>query len=209
MRERLLGAKWVDGRATAGHQSTKVKTNRQLNEDDAIALELGRMILDALARNATFASAALAAKIAPPIFNRYCNGETYGDHIDGAIRPLGATGRMRSDLSATLFLTEPDEYEGGELIVRDARGDQSVKLPAGSLILYEASSVHRVEPVSKGERVSAIFWIQSIVRHATQRGLLFDLDQTLQGLPDTTENAEAKTALTGHYHNLLRLWADV
>jgi PKHD-type hydroxylase len=203
----LTGAQWTDGRATAGHLSAMVKNNRQLDEDDPLALQAGAVVLDALSRQALFAAAALATRISPPLFNRYAGGETYGDHIDGAIRPL-IKGRMRADLSATLFLSDPDDYEGGELMIAGSGGDHAVKLAAGDMILYASGARHGVTPVTQGHRDAAVLWVQSLVRDPLRRDMLFELDGTIQSLrADQASNADV-LALTGLYHNLLRLWAE-
>ncbi len=207
LRLKLDAAAWTDGRATAGNLSGGVKKNRQLAEDDPLSAELGATILDALSRNALLLSAALPAVISPPIFNSYGAGEGYGDHIDGAIRPM-ARGRMRTDLSATLFLDDPSDYDGGELVIADAAGDHSVKLAGGDLILYEASSIHHVAPVTRGARRAAVMWIQSMVRDAAQRSALHGLDLSIQRLR-MVEAAQAEVLpLTALYHNLLRMWAE-
>lgn len=207
MRARLDAAAWTDGRATAGNLSGGVKRNRQLAEDDPLAAELGALVLDALAANAVFASAALPAIVSPPIFNSYGEAGAYGDHIDGAIRPL-ARGRMRTDLSATLFLDEPAAYDGGELLIAGADADHSVKLPAGDLILYESSTIHRVAPVTRGRRRAAVTWIQSMVRDSAQRKALHGLDQSIQRLRGIEAAQHEILPLTALYHNLLRMWAE-
>lgn len=207
LRAGLDAAAWGDGRATAGNLSGAVKKNRQLAEDDPLAADFGGVILDTLARNALFVSAALPAAISPPIFNRYAAGEEYGAHIDGAIRPL-PRGRMRTDLSVTLFLDGPGDYDGGDLIVSDPAGDHSVKLPAGDLILYEATSIHRVAAVTRGVRRAAVFWVQSLVRDAARRAMLFDLDQSIQRLRAIDAARGEVLPLTAAYHNLLRMWAE-
>jgi PKHD-type hydroxylase len=201
---------WADGNATSGPQSALAKRNEQLPEDSAAAREAGRLVLDALARAPLFIAAALPLKIFPPLFNRYQGGEAFGTHIDNAIRiHRGSDFRVRTDLSATLFLEEPDAYEGGELIVEDVLGAQAVKLPAGHLLLYPASSLHRVEPVTRGARVASFFWIQSMVRDDGARTLLFDLDRSIQALAaDRGQDDGEVIRLTGLYHNLLRRWAD-
>lgn len=201
---------WVDGNVTSGHQSALAKRNQQLPEDSAAAREASRLVLDALGRSPLFIAAALPLKIFPPMFNRYQAGETFGTHVDNAIRiRRGSEFRVRSDLSATLFLEEPDAYEGGELVVEDNLGVHSVKLPAGHLILYPASSLHRVEPVTRGARVASFFWIQSMVRDDAARTLLFDLDQSVQAIAAQLGHGDREVVrLTGLYHNLLRRWAD-
>lgn len=206
-RAALDGGRWLDGRVTAGHQSALAKHNDQLAEDDPVAGRLGGAILDALDRNPLFVSAALPRKVFPPLFNRYREGQGFGVHIDNAIRVVtGGMERVRTDLSATLFLSEPDEYDGGELTIEGGFGVQRVKLPAGHMVLYPASSLHRVEPVTRGARVASFFWIQSLVRNDSDRATLFDLDQAIQRLP--VEHPSA-ISLAGVYHNLLRRWADV
>jgi PKHD-type hydroxylase len=209
-RERLASTEWVDGRTTAGAQSAAVKNNRQLPALSPVARELGDMILDALGGNALFVSAALPARILPPMFNAYGPGETFGTHVDNAIRAIPGTGlRLRADLSATLFLSEPEDYDGGELIIESDYGSQEVKLAAGDLVLYPSTSLHMVRPVERGERVASFFWIQSMIRDNQARDMLFDLDQTIQSLvPDLGANAEPCVRLTGIYHNMLRLWAE-
>ncbi len=208
---RLLDAsEWVDGRLTAGHQSVKAKENMQLREDDPAARRLGDTIVGALERNPLFTAAALPLKVFPPLFNRYSAGQSFGTHIDNAIRQVpGTPHRVRTDLSATLFLSAPDEYDGGELVVEDVFGVQSVKLPAGHLILYPSSSLHHVRPVTCGARVSSFFWIQSMVRDDAQRTILFDLDMAIQRISQDVPGHSSSIQLTGVYHNLLRQWADV
>jgi len=206
-RAALDGATWVDGRATAGHQSARAKHNVQLAEDDPLSVRLGGVVLDALDRNPLFVSAALPRRVFPPLFNRYAEGQSFGVHVDNAIRVVkGAGVRLRTDLSATLFLSDPEEYDGGELSIEGGFGLQQVKLPAGHMVLYPASSLHRVESVSRGARLASFFWIQSMVRDDADRAVLFDLDQSIQRLAPEHPSA---IALTGVYHNLLRRWADV
>jgi PKHD-type hydroxylase len=210
VRSLLDGAEWTDGRVTAGHQSARVKSNRQVSENHPAAKEAGGMILEALGRNNLFLSAALPNKVYPPLFNRYEGGEFYGTHVDGAIRQAaGNPNRLRTDLSATLFLTEPGEYEGGDLTVEDTYGLHQVKLPAGHMILYPASSLHHVKPVTKGVRTASFFWIQSMVREDGQRTLLYDLDTATQRLSRDQPDHPSTTQLAGVYNNLLRLWAEV
>ena len=201
---------WEDGNATSGHQSALAKRNQQLPEDSEAAKQAGRLVLDALGRSPLFIAAALPLKIFPPLFNRYQGGEAFGTHIDNAIRIHRASEfRVRSDLSATLFLEEPDAYEGGELVVEDNLGAHAVKLPAGHLLLYPASSLHRVEPVTKGARVASFFWIQSMVRDDAARAILFDLDRSIQTIAADRGPGDVEVVrLTGIYHNLLRRWAD-
>ena len=203
-------AEFVDGNVTSGHQSALAKRNEQLPEDSRAAREAGRIVLDALGRSPLFIAAALPLKIFPPLFNRYQGGETFGTHIDNAVRiQRGTDFRVRSDLSATLFLADPDSYEGGELVVEDALGAHAVKLPAGQLLLYPASSLHRVEPVTSGARVASFFWIQSMVRDTGARDLLFDLDQGIQSAAASLGHDDRTVIqLTGVYHNLLRRWAE-
>jgi PKHD-type hydroxylase len=208
-RERLLAADWVDGLATAGHQGASVKRNRQIAEGSPVALELGDMILGALERNALFISAALPSRVYPPMFNRYEGGETFGNHVDNAVRLIpGSAVRLRTDLSATLFLAEPDAYDGGELLIEDTFGVHALKLPAGHLVLYPSSSLHRVEPVTRGARLASFFWVQSMVGEDARRNLLFDLDTSIQRLAQTGADEAARLQLTGCYHNLLRMWAQ-
>lgn len=208
MRARLDAAEWIDGNATSGHQSARAKRNRQLAEDSAEAKALGNIILDALAAAPLFVAAALPLKVYPPLFNRYGEGEGFGDHVDSAIRiRRGSDFRIRSDLSATLFLSDPSEYDGGELV---ADGHPPVKLEAGDMILYPASTVHHVTPVTRGERIASFFWIQSMIRDASARTMLFDLDGSIQELTATAgPNAPALIRLTSLYHNLLRRWAEL
>jgi PKHD-type hydroxylase len=202
-------AEWVDGRVTAGHQSARTKDNMQLPEDSPAARQLGEMILSALGQNSLFIAAALPLRVFPPLFNRYTGGQSFGTHVDNAIRQVAGTGhRIRTDLSATLFLADPDEYEGGELTVEDTYGTHSVKLPAGHMILYPSSSLHHVRPVTRGARVASFFWIQSMVRDDGERTLLFDLDSAIQRLNAATPDNPVAVQLTGVYHNLLRRWAD-
>jgi PKHD-type hydroxylase len=208
-RKALGDAPWEDGRATAGYQSARVKNNQQLPELHPTAQRLGDMILTTLERNPLFMSGALPQKVVPPLFNRYENSQTYGNHIDGAIRPVAGTGhRVRTDLSATLFLTAPEDYDGGDLVIEDTFGAQRVKLPAGHMILYPGSSLHSVEPVTRGVRICAFFWIQSMVRDDSQRRMLFELDTTIQQLAATVADPAPVVKLTNIYHNLLRQWAD-
>jgi PKHD-type hydroxylase len=210
IRKIIDSASWEDGNATSGHQSALAKRNRQLPEDSPAAREAGRLVLDALGRSPLFIAAALPLKIFPPLFNRYEVGEAFGTHIDNAIRiHRSSEFRVRSDLSATLFLEDPDAYDGGELVVDDNLGTHSIKLPAGSLLLYPASALHRVEPVTKGTRLASFFWIQSMVRDDSARTILFDLDQAIQALATDRGHADREVIrLTGIYHNLLRRWGD-
>ena len=209
-RDRLDAAEWVDGRVTAGHQSALVKENLQLPEDHPAARQVGGMILEALQRNALFVSAALPLRVFPPLFNRYQGGHSFGHHVDNAIRQIAGTSfRIRTDLSATLFLADPDEYDGGELIVEDTYGVHSVKLPSGHLVLYPATSLHHVRPVTRGARVASFFWIQSMLRDDGDRTLLFDLDTAIQRLTVDMPDHPAAVQLTAVYHNLLRRWAEL
>jgi PKHD-type hydroxylase len=212
LRQRLdaAGDAWVDGRATAGHQGAQVKRNLQIAEDAPIASELGSVVLAALERHPLLLSAALPSCIYPPMFNRY-NAESemhFGRHVDGAVRLRPGTGiKMRTDVSATLFMSPPEDYEGGELLIEDTYGTHRVKLPAGDLVLYPASSVHRVTPVTRGTRIASFFWVQSMVRDNAQRSLLFDLDMAIVRLSRDAPGHESLVSLTGTYHNLLRMWA--
>ena len=206
----LDASQWVDGRVTAGHQSAMAKHNLQLPEEHPVARQLGDMILGALQRNSLFIAAALPLRVFPPLFNKYEAGQSFGNHVDNAIRQVAGTAvRIRTDLSATLFLAEPDEYEGGELLVEDTYGVHSVKLPAGHLVLYPSSSLHNVRAVTRGARIASFFWIQSMLRDDAERTLLFDLDTAIQRLTVDIPDHPAALQLTGVYHNLLRRWADV
>jgi len=209
-RKMLEEAEWVDGRVTAGHQSARAKRNMQLPEDHPAAVEMGGMIVAALERSPLFMSAALPLKVFPPLFNRYEGGHLFGNHVDNAIRQVtGTPHRVRTDLSATLFLSSPEEYDGGDLVVEDTYGVRSVKLPAGQLILYPASSLHHVRPVTRGVRLASFFWVQSMVRDDGERTLLFDLDTAIQRINQDAPDHPSAVQLTGVYHNLLRRWADV
>src|ERR1041384_3649228 len=209
-RELLESADWVDGRVTAGHQSARAKDNLQLPEDHEYARKLGATIIVALERNPLFMAASLPLKVFPPLFNRYQDGQSFGNHVDNAIRQVtGTPHRVRTDLSATLFFSNPDEYDGGELVVEDTYGVHAIKLPAGHVILYPASSVHHVRPVTRGARLASFFWIQSMVRDDGQRTLLFDLDMAIQRIGGEVPDHPSVIQLTGVYHNLLRRWADV
>ena len=203
-------ADWVDGNVTSGPQAALAKRNRQLPEDGAAAREAGGLVLDALSRSPLFVAAALPLKVFPPLFNRYAGGQDFGLHVDNAIRmKRGTDFRIRSDLSATLFLEDPAAYDGGELVIEDQFGPQVVKLPAGHLVLYPASSLHRVTPVTRGERVASFFWLQSMVRDDGERRTLFELDRAVQTVAaDRGQGDAAVMQLTGIYHNLLRRWAD-
>lgn len=210
LRAALDAADWIDGRDSAGPQGARVKNNRQLSEQSPVAQELGGVIREALARHPQFFSAALPLRVVPPMFNRYEGGETYGLHVDGSVRSLpGGGGQLRTDLSCTLFLCDPQDYDGGELEVVDTYGTHEVKLPAGDLVLYPSSSLHRVQPVTRGARVCSFFWLQSMVRDDARRALLFELDQNIQSLRARLGETGETVALTGTYHNLLRMWAEV
>jgi PKHD-type hydroxylase len=209
-RRLLEGAEWADGKITVGEQGAQVKRNRQLPELSPVGRQLGETILNALARNPLFFSAALPLKTVPPLFNRYEGGEHYGTHIDGAVRAVpGSSHFIRTDLSSTLFLTDPADYDGGELVVYDTYGAHSVKLPAGDLILYTSGSLHRVNPVTRGARVSSFFWTQSMVADERYREVLFKLDQNIQQIRAKLGETDETIALAGHYHNLLRMWSEI
>jgi PKHD-type hydroxylase len=208
-RQILDAAQWVDGKVTAGHQSARTKDNQQLPEGSPAAQQLGEMILNALGQNALFISAALPLRVFPPLFNRYLGGQSFGTHVDNAIRQVPGSGhRIRTDLSATLFISGPEEYDGGELIVEDTYGTHSVKLPAGQMILYPSTSLHHVKPVTRGARVCSFFWIQSMIRDDGERTMLFDLDLAIQRIGRDMPEHPSAVQLTGVYHNLLRRWAD-
>jgi PKHD-type hydroxylase len=213
-RQILDKAEWIDGRVTAGHQSSQAKDNMQIAEGSPAWCELGDMILKALGQNPLFLSAALPLHVFPPLFNRYSGGQSFGTHVDNAIRQVpGSPHRLRTDISATLFLAEPEEYDGGELSIEDTYGVHRIKLPAGHMVLYPATSLHHVTPVTRGARISSFFWIQSMLRDDGQRSLLFDLDLAIQrlgrDLPDQSVAALTAVQLTGVYHNLLRQWAEL
>lgn len=213
MRAALAFAEWIDGRATVGAQGAQVKRNQQLADRSPLSQRLGEVVLTALAANPLFHAATLPAQILPPRFNRYEGGGEYGFHVDGAV--MGLTGndgqpasQLRSDVSCTLFLAEPADYDGGELIISDTYGEHDVKLPAGDLIVYPSSSLHRVAPVTRGARVASFFWVQSLVRDAEQRRMLLELDTSIQSLTATGAERESVLRLTNVYHNLLRRWAE-
>ncbi len=210
MRVRLdqAGDAWVDGRATAGYSGAPVKHNRQIAEHSPIARELGETIVSAIERHPLFISAALPNQVYPPLFNRYEPGMTFGSHVDGAVRILPNGMKLRTDVSATLFLTGPDEYDGGELLIEDTYGVQQVKLPAGDMIVYPATSLHQVTPVTRGVRLASFFWVQSLVRGDAQRAMLFDMDTAIQRLNASGADAQARRSLVGCYHNLLRIWSE-
>jgi PKHD-type hydroxylase len=208
-RKTLQAQNWVDGRVTAGEQSARAKRNLQVPEDMPAARELGETILSALGRNPMFVSAALPLRVFPPLFNRYDEGMAFDTHVDNTIRFAGPV-RFRTDVSATLFLTDPADYDGGELIVEDAYGEHAVKLPAGDMILYPASSLHRVAPITRGSRWASFFWAQSMVRSDEQRTLLFNLDNAIQALSvKVGQGAPEVVSLAGTYNNLLRMWSEV
>jgi len=207
-RRRLESASWTDGRETVGHLGAHAKRNEQLPENSPLRRELGETVLLALASNPLFFSAALPLKYLPPRFNRYTGGGTYGFHVDGAMMNLAQGEQLRSDLSCTLFLCEPEEYEGGELVIADTYGEHEVKLPAGDLILYPSSSLHQVRPVTRGARLASFFWVQSMVRDDGQRCMLRELDTAIGRLRQSDGDPEAVLQLTGLYHNLLRQWAE-
>ena len=209
-RELLTQAQWVDGNVTSGTQAAKAKNNLQLPELSETSMALQQIVLDALSENALFFAAALPKKIFPPLFNCYTGDfNTFGNHVDNAVRTLKGGGkRVRSDLSFTLFFTDPDEYEGGELVIEDTFGSQRVKLPAGDLVLYPSSSVHRVEPVTSGARICCFTWLESMVRETEKRRLLFDMDMTIINIRTALNDNPDAVRLTSCYHNLLRMWAD-
>jgi len=206
----LAAAEWVDGRVTAGYESAKVKRNAQLPEGSPAAEELGDLILTALEKNPLFISAALPSRVFPPLFNRYGIGDCFGAHVDNAIRQgLNADERIRTDLSCTLFLNAPEDYDGGELAIEDTYGTHPVKLPAGDMVLYPSTSLHRVLPITRGERIASFFWLQSMIRDDGERTLLFDLDRSIQRLTADHPDHASVVPLTGVYHNLMRRWADL
>jgi PKHD-type hydroxylase len=207
-RQVMTQAGWVDGRVTAGHQSAKVKLNLQLPEDSPEARELGDMVLAALGKSPLFMSAVLPKQVFPPLFNRYDAGMTFGSHIDNAIRGHASGGRIRTDVSTTLFISAPEDYDGGELVVEDTYGQHMVKLPAGDMIVYPASSLHHVTPITRGSRIASFFWTQSLIRDDAKRALLFDLDMAIIQLTRDHPDHGSLVSLTGCYHNLLRQWAE-
>jgi len=208
MRAMLDAADWTDGRETVGAQGAQVKRNQQLPDASPLRQQLGEVVLAALARNPLYHAAALPLRTLSPRFNRYQGGGQYGFHVDGAVMALSGDAQLRSDVSCTLFLSEPDEYDGGELIVNDTYGEHEVKLPAGDLIVYPSSSLHRVTPVTRGARVAAFFWVQSLIRDDSRRRLLFELDASIQRLTQGGADAASLLQLSGVYHNLLRQWAE-
>jgi PKHD-type hydroxylase len=208
-RELLEAAEWVDGRITAGHQGARVKDNLQLPAEHPVARQVGDIIQAALGQNPLFLSAALPLRILPPMFNRYSGGQQFGTHVDGSIRQAPNGQRLRTDLSCTLFFTDPSEYDGGDLIIEDTYGTKSVKLPAGDMILYPSTSLHRVTPVSRGTRLCSFFWLQSLIRDNHQRSLLFEMDVAIQRFGNENATHPSVVQLTGVYHNLIRLWSEV
>ncbi|MDN3637482.1 Fe2+-dependent dioxygenase [Simiduia curdlanivorans] len=208
-RKMLLDADWTDGNVTAGYQSAKAKQNLQLPENSATARELGDVILAALAQSNRFMSAALPLKIFPPLFNCYQGGQSFGTHVDNAIRQVpGTPVKVRTDISMTLFLSEPEEYDGGELTIEDTYGTHSVKLGAGDMVLYPSTSLHRVTPVTRGRRLASFFWLQSMISSDEKRALLFDMDMAIQSLRESLDDSQEIVQLTGVYHNLIRQWAQ-
>lgn len=209
LQDLMAKAEWVDGKVTAGTQSAQVKRNMQLAEDSQFAEAGRKIVLQALSRNALYFSAAIPKKIYPPLFNQYQVGMDFGAHIDNAVRTHAATGNhVRTDISCTLFIAPPESYEGGELVIEDSYGQQSVKLPAGDMVLYPGTSLHHVRPVTKGARVACFFWTQSMIRDDAQRTLLFDMDAAIATLRQQHGDVPAVVRLTGNYHNLIRMWAD-
>ena len=209
MQSLMAAAEWVDGKVTAGTQSAQVKRNIQLPESSPEAEAARQIVLTALSRNALFFSAALPKKIYPPLFNQYRDGMDFGAHIDNAVRTHALTGlHLRTDISCTLFLADPDSYDGGELVVEDTYGQQMVKLPAGDMVLYPGTSLHHVRPVTSGARLASFFWLQSMIRDDAQRTLLFDMDAAIVTLRQQVGDNAAVIRLTGNYHNLIRMWAD-
>lgn len=208
-RQAMEAADWQDGRTTAGHLAARVKSNLQLPVDSPLAQKMGTLILDKLSRNPLYLSAALPLRVLPPRFNRHEGGGTYGNHIDNALFVIPGTAiKVRTDVSTTVFFSDPDEYEGGELVIEDTFGHQSVKLAAGDAILYPGTSLHRVNPVTQGTRYASFFWTQSLVQSDEQRRLLFDLDQSIQQLTADCPDHPRLSALSGTYHNLLRMWSQ-
>jgi PKHD-type hydroxylase len=208
MRARLDATDWIDGRASVGTQGAQVKRNRQLAEGSPLAVELGQIVSGALMAHPLFFSSVLPLRILPPFFNSYAGGEHYGPHVDGAIRAQRGAPPLRADVSCTVFLSDPLEYDGGELTVVDTYGTHDVKLPAGDAIVYASTSVHEVQPVTRGERVASFLWVQSMVRDAWRRAMLFELDTNIQALRAQHGDGPELVALAGHYHNLLRMWAE-
>lgn len=208
LRGELDTAEWIDGRETVGHQGAQVKRNEQLPDTSPLKTELGEIVLAALDRNPLFFAVALPAKILPPRFNRYAGGGTYGFHVDGAVMKLAREQHMRSDVSCTLFLNDPDQYDGGELVISDTYGEHEVKLPAGDMVVYPSSSLHQVTPVTRGARIASFFWVQSLIRDDAKRRMLLEIDTALTRLRSSDADNAAVLQLTGVYHNLLRQWAE-
>ena len=209
IRSELEAADWTDGRETVGAQGAQVKRNQQLPDTSALRRQLGQLVQAALARHPLYHAATLPLRMLPPRFNRYADGGQYGFHVDGAVMALpGEGGQLRSDISCSLFLNEPEDYDGGELIISDTYGEHEVKLPAGDLIVYPSSSLHRVAPVTRGARLASFFWVQSLVRDDARRRMLFELDTSIQTLTRSGADAAAVLQLTGLYHNLLRQWSE-
>jgi PKHD-type hydroxylase len=208
-RRQMAAADWVDGKVTAGYQSAKTKDNLQLPESSPLAQQLGKTIVRALSQHPLFMSAVLPAKIFPPLFNRYDGGQAFGNHADNAVRYMPNGEALRTDVSSTLFLSEPDEYDGGELVIDDTYGAHQVKLPAGHMVIYPGTSLHRVQPSTRGARIAAFFWSQSMVRDDTRRAILFDMDMAIQRLAKDMPDHPSLTQLTAVYHNLLRQWAEL
>lgn len=213
LRQSLDAAGWTDGRETVGPQGAQVKRNEQLPDVSPLRKELGHVVLSALERSPLYFAAALPLRTLAPRFNRYHDGGEYGFHIDGSVMRNSQAGtphsHVRSDISCTLFLCEPEEYDGGELVVSDTYGEHEVKLPAGDMVIYPSSSLHKVQPVTRGARLASFFWVQSMIRDDAQRRLLFDMDTSIESLRQTNADAQAVLQLTGIYHNLLRRWAEV
>lgn len=209
IRGSLERASWKDGKGTAGHVAALQKQNAQLDASDPLTQQVGELVLSQLSRNPTFISATLPLRILPPMLNRYTSGETYGDHIDNAIRTMPTTQEyVRADISATVFLSDPNDYDGGELVINDTYGTQSIKLPAGHIVVYPGTSLHRVNPVTRGARYAAVFWVQSMVREDSQRSMLYELDASIQALTSSGADQASIVRLTGVYHNLIRRWAN-
>jgi PKHD-type hydroxylase len=203
-------APWVDGRVTAGHQGAQVKKNQQIEESSALARDLGQRVVTELERNALFISAVLPHRVYPPVFNRYGEGMQFGTHVDGSVRMIPGTGqKLRTDLSATVFLSAPESYEGGELVIETDLSSETAKLAAGDVLVYGSGSRHRVNAVTRGVRLAGVFWIQSLIRDDSQREQLFELDRTIQRLTELGSDAESLVRLAGHYHALLRAWSEV
>jgi PKHD-type hydroxylase len=208
IRAELEAADWTDGRETVGAQGAQVKRNQQLPDTSALRRQLGQLVQAALARHPLYHAATLPLRMLPPRFNRYADGGSYGAHVDGAVMALADGSQLRSDISCSLFLNEPEDYDGGELIISDTYGEHEVKLPAGDLIVYPSSSLHRVAPVTRGARLASFFWVQSLVRDDARRRMLFELDTSIQTLTRSGADAAAVLQLTGLYHNLLRQWSE-